>query len=175
MRRDGSFDQFALQSSTRLLRTAFLLTGDRGAAEDLLQAALVRTARRWKVASESPDAYAYQVLTNLARDRHRRAERRVSEQPLADGAGATVVDHAHRVVERDAVLAAVKLLSARQREVVVLRFYAGLSVAETASAIGSSQGSVKTHGSRAFARLRELLSDGETTFDEQRAEVPGAE
>jgi RNA polymerase sigma factor (sigma-70 family) len=85
------------------------------------------------------------------------------------------VDHAHGVIERDAVLTAVKLLSARQREVVVLRFYAGLSVAETASAIGSSQGSVKTHSSRAFARLRELLTDNETTFDERRAEVPGAE
>jgi RNA polymerase sigma factor (sigma-70 family) len=157
------------------LRTAYLLTGDRGAAEDLLQAALVRTARRWQTASESPDAYAYRVLTNLARDRHRSAQRRVSEQPLGDDLRATVVDHAHGVIERDAVLTAVKLLAARQREVVVLRFYAGLSVAETASAIGSSQGSVKTHSSRAFARLRELLTDDEKTSDERRAEVPGAE
>lgn len=176
MRFDRSFDEFVSRSSTRLLRTAYLLCADRGAAEDLLQATLVRTGRRWEAARTSPEAYAYRVLMNLAHDRHRRAKRRPGEQPLADAGGglATVVDHAEAAVERDAVIGAIKVLPAAQREVVVLRFDAGLSVAETAAAIGASQGSVKTHTSRAFARLRELLAPDET-FTTETAEVPGAD
>jgi RNA polymerase sigma-70 factor (sigma-E family) len=174
---DPSFDEFVSRGSARLLRSAYLLTGDRAHAEDLLQVALVRTARRWEQARAAPAAYAHRVLINLVHDRHRRLARRVVEQPLDDrnAAERPVVDHAEPVIDHDAIIRAVKLLAPRQREVVVLRFFADLSVSETAEAIGSSPGSVKTHASRALARLRELLADEPETVNHQMTEVPGAD
>jgi RNA polymerase sigma-70 factor (sigma-E family) len=170
---DRSFDEFVAQRSTRLLRTAFLLCGDRGDAEDLLQGALMRVAPRWDRARLAPDAYTHRVLLNLVRDRHRRAGRRVSEQPLdAHEPDAQVVDHAPSVTERDAILRAVAQLPQRQREVVILRFFADLSVSETAAAIGSSAGTVKTHTSRALSTLRGSLTDAPQPSP---TEVPGAE
>jgi RNA polymerase sigma-70 factor (sigma-E family) len=174
---DPSFDEFVLRGSARLLRSAYLLTGDRGHAEDLLQLALVRTARHWEQACDAPAAYAYRVLINLVHDRRRHLSRRVSERPLDDHdiAGRPVVDQTEAVIDRNAIVRAVKLLAQRQREVVVLRFFADLSVSETAEAIGSSPGSVKTHTSRALARLRELLADDLETPNHQMTEVSGAD
>lgn len=165
MELDPSFDEFVSRGSARLLRSAYLLTGDRAHAEDLLQTTLVRTARRWQTARAAPDAYAHRVLVNLLRDRHRRMGRRVTELPLAarDERLGAARDHSDAVVDRDAIIGAVKLLAPRQREVVVLRFYADLSVADTAAAIGASEGAVKTHTSRALARLREVLADARPT------------
>ena len=85
------------------------------------------------------------------------------------------MDHAERVIDHDVIIRAVKLLARRQREVVVLRFFADLSVSETAAAIGSSQGSVKTHTSRALASLREVLADDPHAQDDQITEVHGAD
>ena len=76
-----------------------------------------------------------------------------SDEDRLPGSG----DHAISVVERDAILGAVRRLSLRQREVLVLRIYGDLSVAETAQAIGISEGSVKTHTTRALAALRATL------------------
>lgn len=174
---DPSFDAFAERAATRLLRTAYLLCGDRDEAEDALQVALVRTARRWDVARAAPNAYIYRVLVNLMRDRHRRSLRRVPERPLAAGevAAGWIGDHADAVVDRDAIVRAVKLLAPRQREVVVLRYFADLSVAETAAAIGASPGTIKTHTSRALARLRGMLADEPTRFIDAPTEVPNAD
>ena len=102
----------------------------------------------------------------------------MTELPLDDHAAEFPVarDHADAVSERDAVIHAVKLLAPRQREVVVLRFFADLSVSETAEAIGCTQGSVKTHTSRALTRLRAALADVDaTTLSDQTIEVPGAD
>src|SRR5213080_1799165 len=82
VRVDPSFDAFVADRSTALLRTAYLLTGDRGYAEDLLQTALLRVFRHWSRAREAPEAYARQVLVNLSRDRLRRMFRRPREIPL---------------------------------------------------------------------------------------------
>jgi RNA polymerase sigma-70 factor (sigma-E family) len=174
---DPSFDEFVSQGSARLLRSAYLLTGDRAHAEDLLQIALVRTARRWDRAREAPAAYAYRVLVNLIHDHHRRLTRRVVELPLTenDAASPGRADHAQRVIDHDAIMHAVRLLAPRQREVVVLRFFADLSVSETAAAIGSSQGSVKVHTSRALGRLREILADDSQDPNDQTTEVHGAD
>jgi RNA polymerase sigma-70 factor (sigma-E family) len=174
---DPSFDEFVSRGSARLLRSAYLLTGDRAHAEDLLQVALVRTAGRWEQARGAPDAYAHRVLINLLHDRHRRLTRRPVERPLGDydHARRPLSDHAGAVADRDAIMRAVKLLPARQREVLVLRFFADLSVSETAAATGSSQGTVKTHTSRALARLREMLTDDSRPLKDEMTEVPGAD
>jgi RNA polymerase sigma factor (sigma-70 family) len=79
-------------------------------------------------------------------------------------------DPADRVVARHTVLLAVRQLPARQREVVALRFFDDLSVAETAAALRCTEGTVKTHTSRALSRLSELLADPRQT-DPRQTEV----
>lgn len=158
---DPSFDQFVVSGSARLLRSAYLLTGDQDHSEDLLQIVLVRTARRWEVARNSPHAYAHRVLANLLHDRRRNLSRRVNEKPLGewDDRLGPVADGTPGLIDRVAMITAVRGLPLRQREVVVLRFFADLSVSETAAAIGSSEGTVKTHASRALLALRRALTD----------------
>jgi RNA polymerase sigma factor (sigma-70 family) len=145
------------------MRSAFLLcAGDRQLAEDLLQMTMMRTARRWSSAQAAPEAYARAVLVNLARDSSRRRGRRVDEvlgETEHQGRQCVGADHAEAFAVRDAVLAALGSLPQRQREVIVLRFYADLSVADTAAAIGASEGTVTSYTSRALGRLRELLGD----------------
>jgi RNA polymerase sigma-70 factor (sigma-E family) len=161
---DPSFSAFVMTGSARLLRSAYLLTGDRDESEDLLQITLVRTARRWDVARESPHAYAHRVLVNLLHDRQRNLSRRVTEQRLEDFDDrlSPVTDGTQARIDRMMIISAVRRLPARQREVVVLRFFADLSVSETAAAIGASEGTVKTHTSRALAALRDVLTDEAT-------------
>jgi|SRR5579884_3057466 len=169
---DPAFERFVVEHSRLLLRSAYLLCGDRGVAEDLLQQSLLRTAGRWPVAREAPDAYARRVLINLSRDLRRWARRRPREYPLdPDHRSAVTESSAHAVAERSAVIAALRRLPTRQREVLVLRFYADLSVAETALAIGASEGTVKSYTSRALSRMRELLADPTDSRGGETAEV----
>lgn len=158
-----------------LLRSAYLLCGDRGQAEDLLQLTLLRTARRWQAAREAPEAYARQVLVNLSRDDRRRVRRRVKESPLSAVASPELgSDHADAVVGRDEVIGALRRLPRRQREVLVLRFYSDLSVSDTAALIGASEGTVKSYTARALARMRELLAHPSQTLSDY-SEVPNDE
>jgi RNA polymerase sigma-70 factor (sigma-E family) len=156
----ADFDRFVLDRSTALLRTTVLLVGDRGHAEDILQTALLRLATRWHSVKGHPEAYLRQVLVNLARDRWRRAARRVPERELEHAANVSVGrDPADTVVDREALRQALAELPRRQREVIVMRFFAELSVAETAEALRTSEGTVKAHTSRAVARLRKSLGE----------------
>ena len=161
MRVDPSFEAFVEARSTALLRTAYLLTGDRGHAEDLLQTTLLRTALHWSRARESPDAYARRVLVNLSRDRIRSLFRRPREAPLPpDPDSLRAVDAGYeQVTERRVVVEALAKLPTRQRQVIVLRFVEDLSIEQTAALLGFSAGTVKSYTSRALARLRELLAD----------------
>lgn len=148
------------RGSTGLLRSAYLLSGERGAAEDLLQLTLMRVSAHWRAAAAAPDAYARRVLINLSRDRARRLGRRVRETGWHELATEPErADHAEQVTGRSALMGALAQLPHRQREVLVLRFYGDLSVADTAAATGASEGTVKSHTSRALARMRELLAD----------------
>lgn len=167
MHRDLSpdFERFALDRSTILLRTAVLLVGDRGHAEDLVQTALLRLARRWPSVGEYPEAYARKVLVNLTRDHWRRA-RRFIERELDDSIPhATTRDPANTVLDRDALRRALALLPRRQREVMVLRYFVDLSVADTAATLGVTEGTVKQQASRAVARLRRELGAKEDIHD----------
>jgi RNA polymerase sigma-70 factor (sigma-E family) len=170
---DLTFEAFVEHRSTALLRLAFLLTGDRGHAEDLLQVALLRTARHWSRAREAPEAYARKALLNLSRDRVRRLVRRPPEAPLPpDPDTLRAVDAGYeRVAERRVTIRALAELPLRQRQVIVLRFFQDLSVEQTADVLGCSTGTVKSYTARALARLRELLADHQTT----RVEVPHAQ
>jgi hypothetical protein len=122
---------------------------------------LVRTGQRWATAQTAPEAYAHRVLINLLHDRHRGLARRVTERPLDghDEGRSPLRDHADTVADRDAIVQAVRRLPARQREVVVLRFFADLTVGETAAAtgprraahhgLGCGDGGRRRHGSPA--------------------------
>jgi RNA polymerase sigma-70 factor (sigma-E family) len=171
----GEFEAFARRAAPSLLRSAFLLCGDRGHAEDLLQVTLWRTAQRWVLAREAPEAYAYRVLVNLSRDRRRGQRRRVSEWLGSDDRVAVEVDHGERFAQRDVMGRAVRRLPDRQREVIVLRFFLDLSIAQTAAALGSSEGTVKSHTARALARMREVLGESHAGSLNVAAEVANAE
>ena len=151
----AAFEAFVRGSSDRLLRTAILLCGDRGHAEDMVQTALLRTARRWSTARRDPDAYARRVVVNLAKDRWRLLRRRFAEAPLELDVAVPVTDGS---ADRDLLLAATRQLPAGQRAVLVLRYFDDLSVADTAAALGCSTGTVKSQTARALDRLRAALT-----------------
>jgi RNA polymerase sigma-70 factor (sigma-E family) len=161
MKTGREFDDFVRARSAVLLRAAYALVGDYGHAEDMVQTALLRTARRWAAARDAPEAYARRVLVNLCRDRARWLRRRPRESVLSDGAGPPgLVDGlAERVGQQRSVIQALMALPAGQRHVVVLRFLEDLSVAETADLLGISPGTVKSYTARALASLRAILSD----------------
>ncbi|GAA4701858.1 SigE family RNA polymerase sigma factor [Nocardioides conyzicola] len=163
-----AFDEFVATSADRLVRTAYLLCGDRGHAEDLVQTALLRTARRWRTARRQPEAYARRVVVNLSKDRWRDLARRPAEAPL-EGAEATasigVVDG---LLDRDELLRATAQLPSGQRAVLVLRYFDDLSVEETAATLGCSTGTVKSQTSRALDRLRVALTPQKENADVDR-------
>lgn len=153
-----------MASSPGLLRSAYVLTGDRGLAEDLLQSALVRTVRRWDEIEGSPLAYTFAVLVNLSHD-HRRAQRRrpvtvsePSDWALADVPDARATGRFDALLDRDAIVRAAHHLPAAQREVLACRFLMDLSVSETALALGMAEGTVKSYSARALAGLRARLA-----------------
>jgi RNA polymerase sigma-70 factor (ECF subfamily) len=155
------FDEFVRARYDRLCRTAYLLCGDWQHAEDLVQTALAKTyvaARRGHV--ESLDAYVHRTLvTTRASWWRRRWHGEVATATLPDTAAPTdVYDAADR---RAQVLAALATLPAAQRDVLVLRYFADVSEAGTAAALGVSPGTVKSRASRAIAALRAsgLLTD----------------
>jgi RNA polymerase sigma-70 factor (sigma-E family) len=151
--RDDGFDEFVLGASRRLLRSAFLLIGDRGAAEDLLQDVLERMYARWS-RIDDPHAYARRAIAHAATNRWR-TRRRHPEVPLGERDVAAAVNP--EPASRD-VLAALATLPPGQRAVVVLRFFDDLSIDQTASALGCSAGTVKSQTARALPRLRALLA-----------------
>jgi RNA polymerase sigma-70 factor (sigma-E family) len=161
-----AFEAFVAESSTRLLRTAYLLSGDRGHAEDLVQTALLRTARRWRVARRQPEAYARRIVVNLAKDRWRDLGRRPAEAPWQQQDRG--VDQDQSVLERDRLLRLARRLPPGQQAVLVLRFFEDLSVEETADLLGCTTGTVKSQTSRALERLRSALTQEKETTDADR-------
>lgn len=137
---------------------AYVLLGDRAAAEDALQVALLRTYRHWGRAFENPGGYTWRVLVNVCRNELRRRGRLPEMTVLGDSEPSTpeVLDRA--VAARHDLLAALKVLPYNQREVVVLRYYLELSVSETAHALGVPEGTIKSMSARGLARLKRALS-----------------
>ncbi|HXW35925.1 MAG TPA: SigE family RNA polymerase sigma factor [Acidimicrobiales bacterium] len=164
--RRAAFEQFVTESTGGLLRTAYLVTGDAGHTEDLVQETLIKVARRWSRVDrmENPEAYARKILVNLAVDGSNRRSRHRGElaaQQRPDGL-AQCDPHASwgvpaLVEERMELVRALAELPPRQRAVLVLRFFHDLSESEVASTLGCSIGTVKSTTSRALARMRSLL------------------
>lgn len=157
MKLGDDFDEFVRDSSGRLLRTSYLLVQDRSAAEDLLQETLLRTARRWRVARKSPEAYARRVLVNLTRDRWRLLRRRPVES-LDAHVASVESDPTEEWAERQDIVSSFRLLPDQQRAVAVLRLWEQMTVPETAELLGISEGTVKSYTARAVAHLRASLS-----------------
>jgi RNA polymerase sigma-70 factor (sigma-E family) len=149
--RGPDFREFVASRSGALLRTAYLLTGDRQHAEDLLQTALMRCYAHWSRV-ESPEAYVRRAMVTTATGWRRR--RWVGEVPTADLPEGATTDEAASVDVRADVLRLLAQLGPRQRAVVVLRFYEDRSEGEVAALLGISVGTVKSQASRALARLR---------------------
>jgi RNA polymerase sigma-70 factor (sigma-E family) len=141
-----------------LLDFAQLVAGDASTGEDLLQIALARAYLKWSKISargEHPLGYVRRIIVNenasLWRRAWKRRERSTDSLPEAGTVDPTPID---------TTWAMVQALPSRQRAAVALRFYADLSVTETADVMGCSVGAVKTHTARALAKLRVALADG---------------
>ena len=153
------FNRFVADNAGTLLRSAYLITGDLHEAEDLVQEALHRTARRWHKVQQMdhPAAYARRITVNLALDgasKRKRAQSELAHEAL-DAPGADVaLDALHT---HDELVEALKQLPPRQRAVLVLRYFLDLPEAEVAAALDCSLGTVKSSASRGLARLAEAL------------------
>jgi RNA polymerase sigma-70 factor (sigma-E family) len=155
--RDREFTEFVLVQRAALVRVAALLvSGDVARAEDVVQTALTKLYLAWpRVRSDTAGAYARRCLVNAAMDDHRslfsRRERVSEELPDVVAAADPQRDDATTLV---ALLAA---LPDGMRAAVVLRYVEGLSIAETADAMGCSEGNVKSQSARGLERLREAM------------------
>ncbi|OYN90205.1 RNA polymerase sigma factor [Parenemella sanctibonifatiensis] len=157
-RDEEAYLAFVDTSASRLRRMAYLMCGDWQIAEDHTQEALIRMFVKWNRVEESGRlAYARRVLTRIIIDESRKARHKrertgdLEDRPANREAVAAVADN----VDLQRALAS---LPARQRACVVLRFVDDLSVADTASAMNTSQGTVKSQTAKALEHLRSVLS-----------------
>lgn len=165
---DEGYAAYVRSRQPALLRSALLLTNDHAAAQDLLQDALIKLASRWpEVKDGYPDAYVRRILyhdhvsrwrrtrretiTDLSDDRHRPYG--VSE-PVDPGEAVTGLD----------VRKALQQVTAKQRAVIVLRFYEDRTQEQIAETLGVSVGTVKSQIHAALARLRQVLPQASEAF-----------
>ena len=176
LQREQQLNRFLAEVERRALRIAEIAVRDRDDALDLVQDAMIKLARKYgdRDSSEWTPLF-YRILQNGVRDWHRRQAVRnrvmvwfgrgsqddeydaVAAAP--DPIGRTPDEELGNSEAMDSLELAVSALPARQREAFMLRTFEGLDVAGTAVAMGCSEGSVKTHYSRAIHSLREALGE----------------
>lgn len=159
---DGSDEEFSAYVKarySRLLGTAYLLCGNRHLAEDLVQTALAKLYVAWprlRRGGGSEDAYVRRILINTNHEAHRRPWRR-------EHATAEVPDRrapeAYDVADRDELVRALATLGPRQRRIIVLRYWLGLTLEEVAADLQVTTGTVKSQSSRAMDSLRRRLAE----------------
>lgn len=168
--RNAEFQAFVAGRWPRLMRTAFLLTGEQHAAEDLVQTTMEQVYAAWRRvgAADEPEAYVRRVMINAHARRHRRKLREFLA-PRDDGSGlahdiADTGDAIARAEDRHTLLKALAGLPPRQREAVVLRYWEDLTETQTAQAMGCSVGAVKSNAAKGIAKLRAIpeLADAVT-------------
>lgn len=175
LEREAELNSFLRDVEARAFRIAIVTVRDRDEALDIVQDSMIRLATRY--ASKPKEEWRplfYRILGNRVRDWHRRSAVRnrvlsffsgqegEDPDPIVAASGPTSEDPIELLAADESMLAleaALRQLPARQREAFMLRNFEELDVAQTARAMGCSDGSVKTHHSRAVARLRELLGD----------------
>jgi RNA polymerase sigma-70 factor (sigma-E family) len=149
---DG-FSEFVLARQAALLRTAYLLTGHAQDAEDLVQTTLVRVVPQWRRIRDNPEPYVRRTMVNTNVSRWRRRRWREESTDVLPERLAEAPDHDELLAVRSALAG----LAPRQRAVLVLRYYEGLSEAQIAATLGIAPGTVKSQARDGLARLRQAL------------------
>lgn len=152
------FSEFMAARWAPLFRTAYLITGDRHQAEEVLQSALAKTYVGWDRIrnKQAADAYVRKAIVQTAASGWRKRRREhLTEKPL----DLVDADRTAGTDDRLALWTHILALPPRMRATLVLRYYEDLSEAQTAAELGCSVGSVKSQTSRALERLRAALGD----------------
>lgn len=149
---ERAFEPFVRTCTAALLRTAFLLTGNVAAAEELVQDTLVHLYPQWDrvAAASAPLAYVRRAVTNRFLNGRKAASREIAVAAVPDSPCAAGVD----LAERDELWAHLRTLPVRQRAALVLRYYDDLPDADIAAALRCRQGTVRSLVSRGLASLR---------------------
>lgn len=157
---DQEFAAYVRDRGAHHLRVAVLLTTDWHAAEDLVQASLVKLYRVWPKVQPpdgNPDAYLRRVMVNTQRSWWRARWRR--ETPAGELPETEIADFTDGQALSAQVRQALRTLPPRQRAVLALRYFTDLPEAEVADLLGCSAGTVKTHARRGLQALREILGE----------------
>jgi RNA polymerase sigma-70 factor (sigma-E family) len=155
-----TFEEFAAARLPAALRFAGVLTGDRALAEDVVQEVLLRANGRWQEIArlDRPEAYVRKMIVNEYLSWRRRSWRLVLSGTGADLDARATPDPTVGYAEREAIVAELAKLPRRQRTVLVLRYYEGLSDREIAELLGCRPGTVRSYAARALAVLRVELT-----------------
>ena len=158
---EAEFSEFMHSHWLQLVRLGYVLTGDKGLAEDLAQTGLARAYSSWPQIRRAgdPDAYVRRVMVNANRSWFRK--RRVAEQLTGIIPEPAPADATRRSDDRVTLMAALLSLPLGQRSVVVLRFWLDMTETQVAEMLGCSVGNVKSQASRALAKLRAGADLGE--------------
>lgn len=154
MSRHDGYDERFSELSSLSYQVAFRLTGDRAESEDVAQEALTRAYLKWHRVSGYAEAWVVRVSTNLVIGGWRRVGARRARASLPE---ATAEDA--DTTDRASLVAALRDLPRRQREVAVLRYLGDLSVQQTAAALGLSESAVKAHAARSLVALRRAVGE----------------
>jgi len=160
---ETAFVEFAQTARPRLRRTAYLLCGNWDLASDHVQEGLIRVYVAWPRMRRTGGEHAYArraVLSAFLDATRKRSSKEYATQ--ADASLSSGEDVAESVTARRALMMALETLPPRQRACVVLRYFEDLDVAATATALGCSQGTVKSQTSRALDSLRSIFDESPT-------------
>ncbi|AZI59635.1 SigE family RNA polymerase sigma factor [Nakamurella antarctica] len=158
---ESDFASYFAARRDHVRRTAFLLCGDWHKADDLTQVAFVKLYGAWERIRERAalDAYVRACLVRTSIDESRRPWRRErTVEILPESADTAAADIASMVVEREAVEKALAVVPPGQRAVLVLRYFEGLDVAQTASTLRCSEGNVKSQTARGLTAMRAAMT-----------------
>jgi RNA polymerase sigma-70 factor (sigma-E family) len=156
-----TFEEFAARRLPAVLRFAAVLAGDGAGAEDVVQEVLIRVYQRWDQIGglDRPESYVRKMIVNEFISSRRRLWRLVPAGRGSDLDDRVTPDHSGGQVERQALLAELAKLPARQRAVVVLRYYEELPDGQIAEVLGCAPATVRSLAFRALATLRVEVSE----------------
>lgn len=154
----AGFEEFVAEQREALLKAAYLLTGERHRAEDLVQQALTKLAERWdRIGPSHPEAFVRTVLYRDAVSSWRKRRRETVTESPPDLAGWD--DLAESIARREELLRALADLTPKQRAVLVLRFFEDLTEQQTADVLAVRVGTVKSQTHLALKRMRAHLEE----------------